>query len=333
MKNLCATNFFNVKSIFFGIFIAVNDIINELGKLSMTGDVSHVEKVLESLLEVPLDTYSSLDIKNICLDLLAKYENTPSINLLTVKCIAEATKNLNQRKKFSNSDVLEKLMDMLNTALTNRDIELVSQLCRAFGNIFYSNDDSRNIIFHHDGGQTLFKILDVTNKEIMNLDDLETFSKVRSGVLSNYLLGNEELSQKAIEMKIIEKIQSRIDDALNPYNDTLLGHLLPLLSILTEQVSDLIFNTEIIVCIAKIFKQSTSADVTESCLELFQCQACENDEIKLILAQQNVCEHIFESLDKYKTFTGNVDTKSLTKLSCDLIVLILTGGNLIWIKY
>ena len=293
----------------------------------MNDDVLHVEKVLGNLLEVPLDTYSSLDIKNTFLDLLAK--NTPSINLLTIKCIAEATKNPNQRNKFSNSDVLEKLIDMLNGALLRQEITLISQLCRAFGNILYSNDDSRNIIFHHDGGSTLINFLDVSNKEIMDSDDLETFSKVRSGVLSNYLLGNEELSQKAIEMKIIEKIQSRIDDALNPFNDTLLEHLLPLLSILTEQVSDLIFNSEIIVYIAKIFTQSTSADVTESCLELFQCQACENDEIKLLLAQQRVCEHIFESLEKYKTFTGNVDYRSLTKLSCDLIVLILTGGNLI----
>jgi len=293
----------------------------------MNDDVLHVEKVLGNLLEVPLDTYSSLDIKNTFLDLLAK--NTPSINLLTIKCIAEATKNPNQRNKFSNSDVLEKLMDMLNGAILRREIALISQLCRAFGNILYSNDDSRNIIFHHDGGSTLIKLLDVSNKEIMDSDDLETFSKVRSGVLSNYLLGNEELSQKAIEMKIIEKIQSRIDDALNPFNDTLLEYLLPLLSILTEQVSDLIFNSEIIVYIAKIFTQSTNADVTESCLELFQCQACENDEIKLLLAQQRVCEHIFESLEKYKTFTGNVDYRSLTKLSCDLIVLILTGGNLI----
>lgn len=277
------------------------------------------------MLEVPSDTYSSLDIKNTFLELLTK--NTPNINLLIVKCIAEATKNPNQRNKFSNGDVLEKLMDMLNGASTNRDIELTSQLCRALGNIFYSNDDSRNIIFHYDGGAVLINLLDIANSEIKVLDDLQTFSKVRSGVLSNYLLGNEELSQKAIEMKIINKIQTRIDDALNPYNDVLLEHLLPLLSILTEQVSDLIFNSEIIVGIAKIFKQSTSVDVTESCLELFQCQACENDEIKLLLAQQRVCEHIFESLEKYKTFTGNVDFRSLIKLSCDLIVLILTGGK------
>lgn len=291
----------------------------------MTNDVSHVEKILASLLEVPSDSYSSLDIKNTFLELLTK--NTPNINLLIVKCIAEATKNPNQRNKFSNGDVLEKLMDMLNEASTNRDIELTSQLCRALGNIFYSNDDSRNIIFHYDGGAALINLLDIANNEIKNLDDLQTFSKVRSGVLSNYLLGNEELSQKAIEMKINDKIQTRIDDALNPYNDTLLEHLLPLLSILTEQVSDLIFNSETIIAIAKIFKQSTSVDVTESCLELFQCQACENDEIKLLLAQQRVCEHIFESLEKYKTFTGNVDFRSLIKLSCDLIVLILTGGK------
>lgn len=314
---------FNGKSIMF-LFLTANEIAEELSKLSVSDNEQQVENLLGNLLQTPSDAFSSLNIKNIFLDLFAR--NTPNINLLVVKCIAEATKNSNQRVQFSNGDILEKLMDMLDAALNNRNIELTCQLCRALGNIFYSNDDSRNIIFHYDGGKTLVKLLDLSNNEINTDEDLQSFSKIRSGVLSNYLLGNEELCQKAIEIKILEKIKNRIEDALNPYNESLVEFLLPILSILTEQVSDLIFENDIIICIIKIFKTSSSSDVTESCLELFQCQA-ESDEIKLFLAKEGVCEHILESIEKYKSFTGNVDCGSLVKLSADLIVLILTGGK------
>lgn len=293
-----------------------------MAKLTTSDDVV---SGLERILEKPTDSFSLLDVKNTFLELLLR--NTPNINLLVVKCIAEITKNADQRGKFSNSDILEKLMDMLQDALTRRDFELTSQLCRALGNIFYSNDDSRNIIFHQDEGKGLIKLLEVSNSDIKSLDELVSFSKVRSGVLSNYLLGNEELSQKAIENGVLELIKSRIEDALNPFNDSLAQHLLPILSILTEQVSDLIFKPDIIQSIIRIFKQSTNSDVVESCLELLQCQA-ESDDIKFLLARESVCEHIFDSIEKYKTFEGSMDAESLVKLSCDLIVLILTGGEL-----
>jgi hypothetical protein len=295
-----------------------------LEKLS-TNDNSdnNVESILEKLLEVPSDSLTNVHVKNTFLDLLSR---TPNINLLVIKCIAEVTKNAEQRSKFSSGDILEKLMEMLDNSLREHNIELTCQLCRALGNIFYSNDDARNIIFHHDGGLILVNLFNVSNDQIKSSDELQNFSKVRSGVTSNYLLGNEELSQKAIELKIIEKIHARIEDALNPYNDALLEHLLPILSILLEQVSDLTFNHETLKCIVRILKQSTNSDVVDACLELLQCQA-ESDEIKLLLAKEGLCEHIFESMEKYKSFNGNVEINSLIKLSCDLIVLILTGGK------
>lgn len=282
------------------------------------------EALLEKLLITPPESFALIEIKDTFLDLLSR--NTPNINVLVIKNVAEITKNIEQRSKFSSGDVLEKLMEMLEKSLKNREMEMMIQLCRALGNIFYSNDDSRNIIFHHDGGAQLVKLFDIGNNEIKSLEELQNLSKVRSGVTSNYLLGNEELSLKTIEFGIIEKLKARIDDALNPFNDEILSHLLPILSILTEQVSELIFDSDILERITKIFKDSKSSDVVESCLELLQCQA-ESDDVKLLLAKEGICEHIFRSLSEYKNLVGSVDAESLVKLSCDLIVLILTGDD------
>lgn len=290
--------------------------------MTLAKDMSGLEDALDKLsLAENLQSVESL--KETFLELLM--HNTPNINLLVAKAIAEITKTQEQRSKFSNNDVLEKLIELLIAAQINRkqpgNIELIIQLCRALGNIFYSNDDARNIIFHLDGGKALLDLFDVSNSDIHNADQLETFEKVRSGVMSNYLLGNEELSQKAIELGIIEKVRVRIEESTDG-----LEHLLPLFSILTEQVSDLIFKPEILSLITKILKNSNNSEVVESCLELLQCQA-ESDEVKLLLAKEGLCEHIFNSLEKYKKLIGNIEAKSLVKLSCDLIVLILTGGK------
>ena len=296
--------------------------MNEVKRLTLAKDMSGLEDALNKL-STAENLQSVESLKETFLELLM--HNTPNINLLVSKTIAEITKTQEQRARFSNSEVLEKLMEMLIAALINRkqpgNIELIIQLCRALGNIFYSNDDARNIIFHLDGGKVLVELFNVANKEIQNSEQLETFAKVRSGVMSNYLLGNEELSQKAIELGIIEKMKVRMEESTNG-----LEHLLPLFSILTEQVSDLIFHPEILSLITRILKTSNNSEVVESCLELLQCQA-ESDEVKLLLAKEGLCEHIFNSLEKYKKLIENIEAKGLMKLTCDLIVLILTGGK------
>lgn len=290
-------------------------------RLTLEKDLGGVEAALDKLSMA--EDLQTVELKDTFLELLM--HNTPNMNRLVTKTIAEMTKIPEQRTKFSDNEVLEKLNELLSATLARRkeagSIDLTIQLCRALGNIFFSNDDSRNIIFHLDGGKVLIDLLDVSTSEIENAEVLEMFAKVRGGVLSNYLLGNEELSQKAIELGIIDRMKSRIEETVEG-----LEHLLPLFSILTEQVSDLTFPPEILILITRILKTSTNSDVAEACIELLLCQA-ESDDVKLLLAKEGLLEHICNSLEKYKTFVGSVDTKSLVKLSCDLIVLVLTGGE------
>lgn len=290
-------------------------------RLTLAMDIPGVESALNKL-----STAENLHMIELKETLLILMHNTPSVNLAVAKIIAEMTKTPEQRTKFSDIGVLEKLNELLSVALANRkengNLELIVQLCRALGNIFYSNDDARNVIFHLDGGRVLIDLLDVSTSEIEKADEREFFAKVRGGVVSNYLLGNEELSQKAIELGVVSKMKTRIEET-----DEGLEHLLPLFSILTEQVSDLTFPPEILILIAKILKRCTNSVVVEACLELLLCQA-ESDEVKLILAKEELTEHIFNSLDKYKAFADDVDAKSLVKLACDLIVLVLTGGEI-----
>lgn len=298
----------------------------ELKRMTLAKDMASVEATLEKL--AITENFDDAELKQPFIELLM--HNTPNINFLVVKTIAEATKSPGQRTKFTNNEILEKLNELLGIILLNsrdcKNHELLIQLCRALGNIFYSNDDARNIIFHLDGGKVLVALFDVSASDIKVGSQHETFAKVRSGVISNYLLGNEELSQKVISLGIIGKMKTRLEEAQHEESSEGLEFLLTPFSILTEQVSDLIFEPEIIKLITKILKKTKSSEVADSSLELLMCQA-ENDDIKFLLAKEGLCEHILDSFSKYETVGGNSETKSIVKLSCDFIVLILTGDE------
>lgn len=290
--------------------------------LSLQEDVDGIEKALAKLSAA--ENGASADCKDAFMQLLKR--NHKRINLLAAKTIAEITKLPEQRTKFSSADILKKLMEILDASIklekNTENVELIIQLCRALGNIFYSNDDSRSVIFQFDGGKVLVDLFNVSRDSIKDSAQLETFAKVRCGVVSNYLLGTEELSQKAIELQIIDKIYKRLQDS-NEQPE----HLFPIFSILIEQLSDLIFKPEILLLIVNTLKRTSDPELSEMCLELLQCQA-ESDDVKLLLAKEDLCEHIFRSTGKFKDLSEkSEETKHLMKQACDLIVLVLTGGK------
>lgn len=53
------------------------------------------------------------------------------------------------------------------------------------------------------------------------------------------------------------------------------------------------------------------------------------DEIKTWLSEKGTCELIFNLVQKYKDHVTDEDSRSILKMACDLIVLIITGGKLI----
>lgn len=264
------------------------------------------------------------------LDLRQKLVHCLSIGNLEIKtivskCIAEIARNEKQRMKFTNEEIIKPLLSNI-IKCEDQLMELNIQTCRALGNICYSNDDARLIIKNIDGDAILIDLLNYpydSEKESMT-----TFIKVRCGLISNYLLG-DDVSEKAVELKVIDKIEKILEMSIadvEKYEDLLLNTLPPL-SILTEQISDLIFNKRLNQLLIKILEVCTNPDLAEICLVLLQYEA-QNDDIKLQLAEEGLCEIIYKLLEKYKTFAKTNEARVLMKLACEIIVLILTGGEL-----
>ncbi|XP_055312071.1 GTPase-GDP dissociation stimulator vimar isoform X2 [Sitodiplosis mosellana] len=257
------------------------------------------------------------------------------------RTIAEVTKIDGQRKRFTINAILENLLKRLagetqqtcdrtqpQQPLSDTQLMTAIQCCRALGNICYNNEDARNIILKLKGDATIINLLDL---KLDASNELEvTFAKFRGGLISNYLLGGEHLAKNAMELGILQKIERILDDCIargetDQGEEILLNTLQPL-SLLTENVADLNFSAKLNGQLAKILTISKDPDVAEICLEMLNYQA-ENDDVKLQLAMDGVCETIYRLLETYKTLANTNEARALMKLACDLIVLILTGDE------
>lgn len=275
------------------------------------------------------------------------------------KCIAEVTKGDVQRVKFTDPDIIKGLLrnvahlsSIQDTSCDSPALDMVIQACRALGNICYMNEEARTIIGTvPDGDQILLRLLDKGN-------DNAAFYKVRCGLISNYLLGEEAISKRCLEQgQLMEQLDRIVGQCATeagnnvPLNEDLLMNVLPPLSILTENVSELNFDEQMNRNLALVLAHSQSLELGEMCLELLHyqvrkektsrlCLNCfqktksnfiffvsqaENDDVKLVLAKCGVCQTIFELLEKHKDRPKTDDARAVMKLACDLIVLILTG--------
>ncbi|EDW08629.2 LOW QUALITY PROTEIN: uncharacterized protein Dmoj_GI20062 [Drosophila mojavensis] len=261
-----------------------------------------------------------------CFLRLTQCEDT-NVRKEAAKCHAEITKSEVQRKKFTKRDIIAAFLECLrHVPAADGSMELPIQICRALGNICYLNDEARDLILELEGDAVLLRLLDIA--EIEDTVNAPQFIKVRGGLLSNYLLGGEGLAKRAMELGIMQQLQRIVDTGASnvEQHEDLLLNTLPLLSILTENVADLNFDSHLNIKLSRILAASTNPDLAEMCLELLHYQA-ESDEVKLLLAKDGLCETIYNLLEKYKTLASTSEARALMKLACELIVLILTGDE------
>lgn len=305
----------------------MEEILNELKIEVSDKNLSILQRLNETLLQ---GSKLSLDLNfSVLFDLLQLPINLEhrQQNVEVFKCIAEITKNTNQRSQFSSRVKLTKIMEFLKKyskqeLLECREsLQLLIQICRALGNIFHSNDEATSTIFQIDDG-CIVSLLDLDLNVLADDPAGVQFATVRGGLLCNYLLGPDEICVKAIENQLISKIQRLIGNA----KENELLHIVQALGIV-EQATDVSFSPTLNELLIKTLILSPNSEVAENILELLSYQA-ENDDIKLQLAKAGLCDILFEQLQKHKELTKDIESaRTLMKVSCDLIVLIVTGGE------
>lgn len=301
---------------------AVNEIVDALRAVSLQNidpnDSSKLNENLKKLIEsakTNANCYENINLIDIFESIIANKEFDATVWEQTYRTIAEITRISGQRKCFTNDLIIKHLIERLATeteqqcatatslttttatgsATTLSDTQLLAtiQLCRALGNICYNNEDARNIIVKLNGVVTIINLLDI-KLDINNELDVSVI-KFRNGLLSNYLLGENSLSEHAMNANILEKIENILDNytagQVQQQNDEILLNLIQPLSLISESVCDVHFSPKLIEHLAKILKISKDPDVAEICLEILNDQADNGKDYTISLQTPSAISH------------------------------------------
>lgn len=264
-------------NIFFFVLDAMAEITEALKviKLESTPAAEQI-KLLEKIGGADAAIAQDLRLNEDFLHLLKSTKISIEVRTKVAKCIADITKTDAQRKHFTETEVMRSLIDAIQLIDQTTHMELVVQVCRALGNIFYQNDDALEILMKIGGDEALIKLLDVSKQDVQGSDEtLIQFVNVRCGLISNYLVGGEAVAKRAMELQIMSKIERIVGECSVDVetSEELLLNILPPLSILTENVPDLNFLPALNQQLVKILGESKNPDIAEMCLDLLHYQA------------------------------------------------------------
>ena len=251
----------------------MDDIVSRLKNAQLTSNST--DSLIELMEKISATDPKQLPEDNLTKDFLKLLATTTDnqLKIKLVKCIADITKTDSQRKHFTEKSIMSALIDLIDQWKTSPNMELIVQICRALGNIFYQNDDARDILITFNGDKSIIELLDIS-VDCQNETNV-LFITVRCGLISNYLVGGEVVAKRAMEHNIMDKIEAIVGECavdVEKHEDLLLN-ILPPLSILTENVPDLNFNPPLNKELVKILAESKNPDIAEMCLDLLHYQA------------------------------------------------------------
>lgn len=262
------------------------------------------------------------------------------ILILTTQTIAELSKQEDNRNCFTNGNIIKQLIPFLSQS----DKNITLQTCRALGNLCFENDKAR-VIVDKDGLKALITLMKTTL-------DVKSFDikliAISCGCLMNIIMNNEDLQKASLDYGVLEIMEMILKHNLIDFeaNEDCSTHALTILNLVTEHMNDQWLTQNLCMLLVDVLKISMNADVSTLCLEILRMQ-CENgkfffiltsdyvfinifidsDEIKLCLAKKGICELVYELVEKHGSHVNDEESRSVLKMACDLIVLILTGDD------
>ncbi|XP_012258540.2 rap1 GTPase-GDP dissociation stimulator 1 isoform X1 [Athalia rosae] len=305
----------------------IDKLLGELGDVIKSGNevkengFNDLMKILDSLINVSktsMEETSELAINEVFLTLL-KHESQLVVTQST-RAIAEIAKSDRGRKKCTNPDLVKVLVELLKGEY---DIHTLTQVSRALGNICYENDLGQTLVAEQDGLSHILTVLRM-GISLGDSDGAAGLRNVAAGFLLNFLNNQTALQKKALDENVLPVVCSilEIDGITCGEAATHAMLILGVLADLGQEVLDERL-TEILVT---ILDRDASPELSEMCLELFHGQA-ENGSTKLLLAKAGVCELLIRLLEKHGPCCTDEEARSVLKVACDLIVLILTGDE------
>ncbi|CAG9864450.1 unnamed protein product [Phyllotreta striolata] len=297
-----------------------------LQNLKKAAEKKEDTKIIQNLKLLPKET--ELDDILFLRDLLES--DNFEILKVTIELVAELAKIESNRKIFTNEHLVKDIIHLLDY----KDLDIVINSIRALGNICYENEEACNIIDKIGVDKLQFILKDDASRK-----DSELTSKT-AGLFLNLLNMSSNLGKVCLKnglFPIIEDLLAKYSKNCNQ-NETLLVFLISIINSLEYlfDEQDVPFTKELCKLLIDIFKQSVTPEISIPCLEIFHSQCgrvCASEDIKTLIAKEGVCELLFEHIEKYRHLVEDDESRSILKMACDFIVIVLTGDDCMNLLY
>lgn len=274
-------------------------------------------------LDILLENSSDIELeKYVLIDRVLSSEDLEILEMAT-KLLAELAKSECNRKILTQSDIITKLVECFKYNKPKLSINAV----RALGNICFENEEG-------------CKIIDEIGMNVLNLlKDHDSQNELLAnvlGLLTNFFNSYEMVIRSALNQGIapvIERILIKYTKVFqeNPQeNQIFITFLVSVLNNLLDYADEynIPFSEDLCNQVVQIFKKSECPGISVSCLEIFHSQI-ERDDIKLLLAKESICELLFDHFQEHRHEVNDEDRRSILKMACDVIVIILTENDCI----
>lgn len=302
----------------------MSNLLNELNIAVEESDHKRTKQTLEILLKKPAD----IELENYhVIDKVLCNDDTEILKLVT-KLLAELAKTELNRNILTQPDTIKKLTECFKY----NNLQLSINAVRCLGNICFENEEGCKII-EQLGMIDVISLLKDAN------DQNELMANIL-GLLMNLFNSYDGIIRSALKQgiaPIIEKILIKYTALYkgNPKeNQILITFLVSVLNNLLDYADEynIPFSEENCKYVIEIFKTSDAPGISVSCLEIFHGQI-ERDDIKCLLAKEGVCELLFDLIQEHRHEVNDEDRRSILKMACDVIVIILTEDECMYLLY
>ncbi|CAL7941954.1 unnamed protein product [Xylocopa violacea] len=283
-------------------------------------EIEDIIQVLDSIVNVSktsIGEATEFTMDDVFLTLLR--HESKEIIAKTAKAIAEIAKSERGREKCTTIDLVNALIDLLK----EDRIDVLTQTSRALGNICYENENGKKFVEDKNGLMSIVAVLEKSTL-LKDVEGAPFLRNVAAGLLLNFLIDRPSLHTEALQEEIVPIICSILEVDGTTGGEAAM-HSLLILGILND--ANIIFLDERLTKILiNILTTDTSSELSEMCLELLHGQA-EDENAKSLLAKAGVCELLLKLLEKHSPYCTDEETRSVLKIACNLIVLVLTGDD------
>ncbi|XP_014476642.1 PREDICTED: rap1 GTPase-GDP dissociation stimulator 1 isoform X2 [Dinoponera quadriceps] len=279
----------------------------------------NISRILDSMVDISktlTGETTELLIDEVFLTLLVH----PSHQVIakTAKVIAEIAKTDKGREKCINRKLIRALICLMRM----EDLDILTQISRALGNICFESENGKNLVKEENGLEVIITALKI-GIMLKNYEGGSLLRNVALGFLLNLLVDQESLYTQVLERNIIWMISTILEQ--DGINDETAMHGLLTLSILND--ANIIFLDEKLTKIlVDILTRDTSPVLSGIGLALLHGQA-EDEKVKFLLAKEGVCELLLKLLEKHVPQCNDEETRCVLKVACNLIILILTEDD------